>query len=90
MLYRLINGAAELQLRLDQVDSINTESPGIVAALLHPFRPLLVAVDPVGVVRVYSSRKPYALKNAFYVSTGAARNLRSVILASFSPFWWPR
>ena len=43
---------------------------GNACLLLHPFRPLLVAVDYSGVVRVFSSRKPYTMKNAFYISTG--------------------
>lgn len=59
-----------MRFRLDQVESINTESPGNVCLLLHPFRPLIIAVDMVGVVRVYSARKPHTLKNAFYISSG--------------------
>ena len=70
MVCRALGRSADLNFRLDQVESINTESPGNVALLLHPFRPLLVAVDVLGVVRVYSSRKPYTMKNAFYISTG--------------------
>ena len=70
LVYRALGRSPDLNFRLDQVESINTESPGNVALLLHPFRPLLVAVDVLGVVRVYSSRKPYTMKNAFYISTG--------------------
>ena len=67
---RSLGRSAELKFRLDQVESINTESPGNVCLLLHPFRPLIIAVDVVGIVRVYSARKPYTLKNAFYISSG--------------------
>lgn len=56
---------------MDLVESVNTECSGNVAVLLHPFRPLLVAVDVAGALRVYSTRKPHALKNAFHIATGA-------------------
>lgn len=60
----------ELKFRLDQVETIPTDSMGNGCLLLHPFRPLLITVDYAGVVRVFSSRKPYTMKNAFYISTG--------------------
>ena len=67
---RTLGRQSDVSFKLDQVESITTDSPGNVALLLHPFRTLVVAVEALGVARVHTTRKPYTLKNAFHIASG--------------------
>lgn len=57
----------------DNVHTIDSEAGSTVAALLHPFRPLLTSVDGHGSVRVHNYRHSTVI-NCFHISGAASAN----------------
>ena len=51
----------------DNVHTIDSESGSTVALMLHPFRPLLAAVDGKGMLRVHNYRHNTVV-NRFHIS----------------------